>query len=96
VACGWRIKKTYHVAPTGRLREHEAMHARINEAEAVTDSTGLETFRTEELPWRGGTGFERRVQQGRSPAVKKLHAEWDENHVFANAIPGESGEEREV
>jgi hypothetical protein len=83
-ALGVRVvnRETYHVAPTGRLREHEAMHARINEREAVRIASVLKRF-SSKGPLDGAERdlkirFNKEVEK-----TRRLHADWDENHVFA-------------
>ena len=75
-------KEDYLSPATPRLREHEAMHRRINEAEALRIQRALETFQTEEpnaskAEQRFKAEFRKQID-----AVKKLHAQWDDNHVF--------------
>jgi len=75
-------RETYHVAPTERLREHEAMHVRINEREAIRIESVLKRFSSkasmDEAERELKTRFNKEVER-----VRRLHADWDENHVFA-------------
>jgi predicted secreted Zn-dependent protease len=74
--------ETYHVSPTERLREHEAMHVRINEREAVRIESVLKRFSSkksmDEAERELKNRFNKEVEK-----VRRLHADWDENHVFA-------------
>jgi hypothetical protein len=72
----------YFSPATEKLREHEAMHRRINEAEAVRIERVLGSFRTsEDNAAKAEEQFKAEFRQ-QIDAVKRLHAQWDENHVF--------------
>jgi hypothetical protein len=75
-------KEEFLSPATPKLREHEAVHRRINEAEALRIQRELELFRTEELrPAKAEERFKGEFRK-QIASVKKLHAQWDENHVF--------------
>lgn len=75
-------KEEYLSPATPKLREHEAMHRRINTAEALRIQGALNSFQTEETdPAKAEQQFKAAFRQ-QIAAVKKLHAQWDENHVF--------------
>lgn len=75
-------KEKYLSPATPKLREHEAMHQRINTAEALRIQRELELFRTEEpSPAKAEEQFKGEFRK-QIASVKKLHAQWDENHVF--------------
>lgn len=75
-------KEEYLSPPTPKLREHEAMHRQINEAEASRIQGVLSSFRTEESdPAKAEQQFKAEFRQEIS-AIKQLHTQWDENHVF--------------
>lgn len=75
-------KEKYFSPATPKLREHEAVHRRINEAEAIRIQRELELFRTEEPhPAKAEELFKEEFRK-QIARVKKLHAQWDENHVF--------------
>lgn len=84
-------RETYHVAPTERLREHEAMHVRINEREALRIESVLKGFSSTESMDRAERAlkklFNKEVEK-----VRRLHADWDENHVFAVDPPATDSE----
>jgi hypothetical protein len=79
----WVENKEEYLSPaTPKLREHEAMHRRINEAEARRIQAVLASFQTE---GSDAATAERRLKtefRTQVATVKKLHADWDENHVF--------------
>ncbi|MBL0058979.1 MAG: hypothetical protein IPP35_07685 [Elusimicrobia bacterium] len=79
----WVENREEYLSPaTPKLREHEAMHRRINEAEARRMEAALASFQTKAS---NATIAERRFKtefQTQVAAAKKLHADWDENHVF--------------
>lgn len=75
-------RETYHVSPTERLREHEAMHARINEREAVRIESVLKRFSSKDSMDGAERDLKRRFNK-EVEKVRRLHADWDENHVFA-------------
>ncbi len=79
----WVENREEYLSPaTPKLREHEAMHRRINEAEARRMETVLSSFQTE---GSNAAMAERRFKtefRTQVAAAKKLHADWDENHVF--------------
>ena len=84
-------RETYHVAPTERLREHEAMHARINEREAARIEAVLRRFSSKES--LDGAERELKNQFNREvEKVRRFHADWDENHVFAVDPPATDSE----
>lgn len=80
-------RETYHVAPTERLREHEAMHGRINEREAVRMESLLKGFTSKEPMDRAERELKNRFNK-EVEKVRRLHADWDENHVFSVDPPG--------
>ena len=75
-------KEDYLSPATPKLREHEAMHRRINEAEALRIQRELESFRTEENSAAKAEKKFKEEFRKQIATVKKLHAQWDENHVF--------------
>ncbi|MBK8574519.1 MAG: hypothetical protein IPN90_02170 [Elusimicrobia bacterium] len=78
-------KEQYLSPATPKLREHEAMHRRINEAEARRIQGVLTSFRTKETN-AAKAEEEFKIEFRKEIAtVKKLHAQWDENHVFVQA-----------
>ena len=84
-------RETYHAAPTERLREHEAMHVRINEREARRIEKVLRGFAT-----AGSLDAAEKKLKARFNAevegVRRLHADWDENHVFPLDPPADETE----
>lgn len=84
-------RETYHAAPTERLREHEAIHVRINEREARRIEKVLRGFTT-----AGSLDAAEKKLKARFNAevegVRRLHADWDENHVFPLDPPAEETE----
>lgn len=75
-------KEKYFSPATPKLREHEAVHRRINEAEALRIQEVLNSFQSKETdPAKAEQEFKATFRHEIS-AVKKLHAQWDENHVF--------------
>lgn len=75
-------KEAYLSPATPKLREHEAMHRRINEAEALRIQGVLNSFQSKETdPAKAEQEFKATFRQ-EIAAVKKLHAQWDENQVF--------------
>lgn len=82
-------KEKYVSPPTPKLREHESMHRQINEAEALRIQGVLSSFRTEESgPAKAEQRFKAEFRR-QIAAVKKFHAQWDENHVFIQPSTGE-------
>lgn len=78
----------FHVHPTAKLREHEAVHVGINDREARRIQAVLSGFRV-----RGATTreAERRLKirfREEVAAVRRLHTEWDNTHVFLSTGPG--------
>ncbi|MBL0349148.1 MAG: hypothetical protein IPP68_02070 [Elusimicrobia bacterium] len=77
----------FHVEPTAKLREHEAVHVGINDREARRIQTVLSGFRVRGVTTREA---ERRLKvrfREEVAAVRRLHAEWDNTHVFLSTGP---------
>lgn len=75
-------KEEYLSPATPKLREHEAMHRRINEAEALRIQRELELFRTAEPRADKAENQFKAEFRKQIDSIKKLHVQWDENHVF--------------
>lgn len=74
----------YHSSPTVRLRDHEAMHRRINEVEAKKIEHQLRGFTAPDV---SAAEAERRLLQQfqkELDRVRRRHEEWDENDVFVS------------
>ena len=67
--------------PTARLREHEAMHRRINEAEAARIQEEMRAFRFEGTDLGKAEAAFREAFYKRLEAVRELHRAWDANHA---------------
>lgn len=72
----------YHAAPTPRLREHEAVHLDINRRAAGRIEETLGKLRWPGLGLRGAEARLKARFNEEVDAVRRLHAEWDETHVF--------------
>jgi predicted DNA-binding protein (UPF0251 family) len=81
-------KENYFSPATAKLREHEAMHGRINTAEAVRLQDLLGKFKTGETNPAKAEKLFQAAFRTHIEAVKKLHADWDENHVFIQPEKG--------
>ena len=81
-------KEDYFSPATPKLREHEAMHRRINEAEALRIQRELESFRTEEIRADKAEKHFKAAFRKQIDGVKTLHVQWDENHVFIQPSTG--------
>ncbi len=70
-------------APTDRLREHEAVHGRINENEAGRIEKALSDFHAEGTTMARTEKILKERFRREVDAARRLHADWDENHIFA-------------
>ena len=87
-------KEEYISPATPKLREHEAMHRRINEAEALRIQGVLATFQTDEMSAAKAEQQFKAKFRKEIANVKRLHAQWDENHVFIQSSTGTIKTER--
>lgn len=82
------VNKEEYLSPaTPDLKNHEAVHRRINETQAALMEKELSAFRVAETrPDRAEKKFKDEFQK-RIDAVKKLHADWDDTQVFIKPAP---------
>jgi len=78
----------YFSSPTERLKEHEDMHRRINTAEAQRIEKVLSGFSVSRKMSK--TQAEQKIKETFQKEInntRRLHAEWDNNHVFISTTP---------
>lgn len=80
-------RREFHVAPSAKLREHEAVHVAINDREARRIQEALAGFRVRGLTTREAERRLKKRFREEVAAVRRLHAEWDETHVFVSTGP---------
>jgi hypothetical protein len=79
----WVENEAEYLAPTtAKLREHEAMHQRINTLQAKKIEASLRTFRREAATPAEAERLFKAAFRKQVEAVNQLHADWDDNHVF--------------
>ncbi len=80
-------REEYLSPATPDLRDHEAVHQRINETEASRMEKELGAFRVKESrPDQAKKKFKAEFLK-QIDAVKKCHADWDDTQVFLKPAP---------
>jgi hypothetical protein len=75
----------FHGPPTERLREHEQGHIAINKNEVLRLEKELSAFRVEGVSLAEAEKRLREKFQQEMSVTRRLHAEWDNTHVFVSS-----------